>query len=484
MKSAFGPFVSSLGVSLTEAQRVLYGVLFDGEDVPDTDIGRELFGFVGPVPELARRTLVVVKGGRIGGTRFGAIGGLHRSLTLSLSKLARGEPAYCALVGPDMRIARQALSFVRIALETNSALKRLIKTDSSDSIIIKRPDGHEIHFVCLPATAGGSALRGRWYTFVHFVEGAYFRDSNFVVNLEDLYKSVAPRTLGNILIESTPWAESGLVYQFFATNFGAPSIALVARAPTRLMRTDDPDLLASVDAEYKRDEMTARQEYGAEFLTAGAGLFFDPSAIDACVADELENPAPATGDAHAGADFGFEHDHSAIVVASKGRGDLITVCSFGELQPSRGAPLKPSEVVREFALVMQAYGVRAVVSDSHYRQAIIEHLNAHSLEFSDAPGGREGKTRVHLRFRELVNEKRLRLPNNPRLISQLKAIVSRPQPGGGLAISFPRRGAGSGHGDLASAAILAVWSASGGDDGGQPDYVGFMERMRELGHCE
>ena len=57
-----------------------------------------------------------------------------------------------------------------------------------------------------------------------------------------------------------------------------------------------------------------------------------------------------------------------------------------------------------------------------------------------------------------MHEGRIKLPKNPRLIRQLKEVVAKPTPGGGLSITSPRR-KGAGHGDLVSALVLAIWEA-------------------------
>jgi hypothetical protein len=49
----------------------------------------------------------------------------------------------------------------------------------------------------------------------------------------------------------------------------------------------------------------------------------------------------------------------------------------------------------------------------------------------------------------------VRLPNHGRLLAQLKAIIAKPTPAGGLSISSPRRVNG-GHGDLVSALVLCL----------------------------
>jgi hypothetical protein len=68
------------------------------------------------------------------------------------------------------------------------------------------------------------------------------------------------------------------------------------------------------------------------------------------------------------------------------------------------------------------------------------------------------KVERHQDARFLFDEKRVRLPKNARLIQQLKDVVSKPLPGGGLRIYTPRR-IGRAHGDVASAVIVALASA-------------------------
>ncbi|HSN24961.1 MAG TPA: hypothetical protein VLT45_01715, partial [Kofleriaceae bacterium] len=60
--------------------------------------------------------------------------------------------------------------------------------------------------------------------------------------------------------------------------------------------------------------------------------------------------------------------------------------------------------------------------------------------------------------RKLLHEGKIEIPDHPRLIRQLKDVVAKPLPGGGIQISSPRKADGS-HGDLVSAFVNAVWRA-------------------------
>jgi len=114
---------------------------------------------------------------------------------------------------------------------------------------------------------------------------------------------------------------------------------------------------------------------------------------------------------------------------------------------------------------VRLYGADGYLADAHYRESSREHLSPHGLDHIDAPAGRDGKTEVYLNAKKLIHERRVRIPNHPRLLTQLRQIVSRPAPGGGVVITSPRRKGGGGHGDLASAFVLALWAARN-DDGG------------------
>jgi len=111
---------------------------------------------------------------------------------------------------------------------------------------------------------------------------------------------------------------------------------------------------------------------------------------------------------------------------------------------------------------MWSHGVYPITMDPHYRQSAIEHLTPLGLAFADAPTGAQGKYDSYLFLRGLLRAGKLRLPDSPRLLAQLRAVTSTPLPGGGTRISSPRRAGGGGHGDIVSAVVLAVWAAREG----------------------
>lgn len=464
----FVPFVTSvLGIALTPAQRVLALVAFDGRqpgelDGEERDLARKLFGDVEFIPPDARHVVVAVCGARAGKSYVvGALRLLHLALTVPLSTLAAGEVAVALIVAPDLRLARQVLKYALGAADSVPAIKRCITSRTEDAFKLARPDGGTVSVECLPATRGGSAVRGRSLVGAVLDESAFFRDESYAVNDAEIFRAVAPRVLrdGQAIVASTPWAEAGLLYDFHKRNHGHPVDAISAHAPTLLLR-DDEHTRAYVARERIRDPLNAAREFDAEFMASGADTFFDARAIEAAVVDDLTLPQPlaefvAVG---TGADFGFRSDSSALVVVQRDT-EAYTVADAVELRPAKDKPLAPSAVVSDFAKVVKRYGATNVMADGHYRESISEHLRAASIYVDSAPEGAVGKAETYQLTRTLLHEGKLRLPNHERLLRQLREVVARPTAGGGVSISSPRWRTG-GHGDLVSALVLAIYQAS------------------------
>jgi hypothetical protein len=283
------------------------------------------------------------------------------------------------------------------------------------------------------------------------------------VNDRDIYGALIPRLMpgGKGIFISTPWPVPTLMGELFEKNYGKPLTALAARADTLTMRDDDAELAKMIAAERLRDEANAAREFFCDASMSGAGSFFDAAAIAAAVDPSLVLPRTAQPGTWitCGADFAFRSDSSALAVVHR-VDDVRYVADLLELRPQRGVPLQPSDVVRQFAAKVKAHGCNCVMADGHYRESIFEHLATYDLGFSISPEGQTGKASTYVRARTLLHEGLLRLPNEPRLLGQLRDIVSKPTPDGGVSITSPRR-AGMGHGDIVSSLVLALYQRGG-----------------------
>ncbi len=454
--TSFLSFCRGLQVVLTEGQTAFARVAYDGEPI-ESETSARIFGGRFPVPSGCRDVVVAVCGARAGKSYvLIALRLLHGLFVRDLHSLAPGQKAISLVVAPDMRLVKEVIGYARGALQSHPRLAELIEGDTEHSLTVRRPiDGRLVSLEALPATRGGGAVRGRSLIDAALDETAFFGNEDYAVSDVNLFKAIGPRVLkgGQIIVASTPWGEDGLLYSMFKENYGHPITALAAHAPT-LMMHDTPEKRGYVERERLRDPDNARREFDAQFMTSGTGQFFDSNAIKGAVqdyGDTYRNPRYRYA---CGIDLGFKSDSSALVVVEFDS-NHYRVVRVEELKPGPDRPLQPSEVVATFAGIAKEFGLAHVISDGHYREAIAEHLQTHSLSLIDAPQGQTGKVESYARARAVLHEGRCILPDHPRLLSQLRAVVSKPTPGGGLSISSPRK-PGGGHGDLVSAWVLAV----------------------------
>lgn len=483
---SYTEFVASLGVTFEAGQYVLCRVAFDGVDPVDLPLAEravaaELFGpDVDRVPPAARDVFVCVIGGRAGksyllcGLRM-----LHLALTVPLDGLAPGERASANIVAPDLDLAQQTLSFAAGAARAHPKLAAMIAADNTDGLVLRR-GSQFVTVKCRAASGKGKTGRGRSLVGFALDEAAIFRDADHKVNDEEIYKANVPRVMrgGQAVVASTAWGKGGLLYDLWRANHNSPTTCLVAHAPTTAMRSN-AKILRQVAAEFVRDHDNARREFGAEFMSGASGAFFDGDAVDHAVVGPAPPPPPGAI-VTAGGDLGFVNDASALVIVYR-VGDVYHVHEVLEMRPAEGAPLRPSEVIRAFAEACERHRVYGLMVDVHYREAVREAVERVGVPLLDAPEGANGKVASYTKAKALLHEGRVRLPDNARLLRQLREVTSRPTSGGGLSITSPR-GAG-GHGDLVSALVLALWQASGHEveaptEAGSPEWYAERDAAR------
>jgi hypothetical protein len=407
---------------------------------------------------------------------------LHLALTVPLVRLAKREAALVAVVAPDQRQSRHTLSFVKGYIE---ALASLLKYEATlDVVTITRPDGRKVTIEARPATSGGKAVRGPSLAGVVLDEAAFFYGEGFEVSDVEIYRAARPRMEpgSQIVIASTPWAQSGLLWEHFKESYGHPKRAVVARAPTLVMRSNEPQMVEIVAAERRADSENASREYDAEFLSSDAERFFPEPLIDRCVDDAL-SPQPDGSIARIlpdgnvldrvfpgqkvrpGADFGFDHDASALMafVERPNPGDkpnmpakptVFDLCEMGEDRPDPGMHLVPGEVIAKYAEQVRRIGGRLVCADIHYRRSIEEELTKHELALVLASGV---VAELYLVVRGLMAAGRVKIPRHARLLQQLRVVRSTHRPGGQVSMNLPKgKAAGGGHCDLVAAMVCAL----------------------------
>lgn len=466
---SFIAFCIWLSVTLTAGQSELSRVAFDGAEPVDRELASCLFGETVPV---GRRRVVAAVCGRRAGKSYVlvALRLVWGMLVREVPPLPPGIRAVAMIIAPRdsmrMEVFRYALGAV---LSKPELAAMLVDKPRVDSFTLRRPDGVGVTFETGVCTAGGTAARGRWFTDFALDECAFFRNDSFKVNDEEIFAAGSSALLpgGQILIASTPWAETGLLYRFWKER---PDNACVAHAPTLVLNDSEVTRQVVAEAEQLNPD-SAKREFGAEFMTTGTTVFFDSASIDAALVDEPFEPQPGDVIA-AGGDFAFLGDSSALIMVAH-RAGMLHVYDGTEERPPPDGPLLPSKTVAEFAERIKGR-CGYLMADGHHRASIEEHLQEHGLAYAAAP---TTPSETHVRARMLMRERKVQihpLPFRDRLVQQLREVQGRPTSGGHIAIHYPRWATG-GHGDLVAAYVLALWQVSGDQVQEAPPVLGTQE---------
>ncbi len=458
-----------LQLPLTPPWRVLLAVCIDGVqpgalEGDEREMARKLFGDVDEIDPRLRRVIVWRLGRASGKTTIAAALALYEAWTCDLGRVGRGQVPCAFVVSPTLRVAKIMVTIAR-ELVRETELDRYVEDDTGEGFTLRRADRRLVEVRCVAASKGGANLRGRDVVVLVLDESEFFASSEdgaadgYSITDRDQISAAMPRLLGYVLPISTPWPTENVTAEYFDRNWGRPQDAVAAVGTSMFMRPSER-LREDIAREMARDEENALREYECVPGVRGGSRLFDIDSIRAAVDSDrpLVLMARAGSFVGAGGDVAFERDSSAIAVVARSPDALVEMLEADEVRPARGAPLSPGYVIRErFAPVMQRHGVRAIWLDAHYRQSAIEHLLACKLAMADAPAGVQGKYDTYMHVRGLLRGRQLRIPNAPRLIAQLRAVTATPLPGGKTRITSPRR-AGSGHGDVVSALVLACWA--------------------------
>jgi hypothetical protein len=457
-----------LKLRLTRGQTAVSRVAFDGAvptelSEPDRTIAVEAFGPLETIPDVARRVVLLRCGRASGKSTLAAAFAIYKLVTADLTMCGPADVPIALCTTPTKPLAKVMVGTARRMVEAAPALRALVTASSTDGFTLRRPDGREVAFKAIPKSRGGAAARGVSIIAAVLDEAEFLpteESENAPVRDSDLIGAMMPRLLpsGALLLTSTPWPVVSATSTLFESNFHAPAGCVAARAPTLLMRDQDPLVAAMIAVERERDPVNAEREFDCANVSSGS-TFFDPLRIVAAVATTPILASVGQGArSSAGIDLGFRIDPSALAVVQRqnvaGESKLVVVY-LEERRPRPNAPLKPSEVVGDFARSARDRGARQVVADSHYIESAREHAATAGIFVEEGPAGTRGKLDSYVIVRELLRESRLIIPNYPGLIAQMRSVTSRAQPGGGLGIISPRRSGA--HGDLLSALVLAVW---------------------------
>jgi hypothetical protein len=368
-----------------------------------------------------------------------------------------GELVRALILTPALTTSASSFHHLIGTMQASPVLRQLfVKDPGAETALIRRPDGHVVHVQVVAARASGLNVRSTWLAAMLFDEADFHRDENGVVNLPDNFRAARPRMLrgAQIWLPSSPWADMGPYHEMFTSAFGKGG-------PTLTFHSDSRSMNPSLDREAEREERerdpdNAAREWDGIPLSADSTLFFPPDAVERAIdRDRAMRLPPLPGVPHfGGSDLGFRKNSSAMAIA-RFFSSRVELAYHEELRPPKGGSLKPSAVCEAFGGVCGDYGVDRLRGDGHYAETAREELDRcrPRVTYDDWNPSLEAKTEAFTAFRRLMQEGLLSLPDDKRLIAQIKRTQSKPIAGGKIQIQLPRQG--QAHGDLLMAVVLA-----------------------------
>jgi hypothetical protein len=325
-----------------------------------------------------------------------------------------GTELYALLVAQDHRAAlRTAFGYAVAPFVHQELLRRAVRNRTAETLSLD--NGITIAgYPCRP-----SAVRGLRARVVLLDELAYFRNSeNLPVDVE-MIRACRPTlatTGGKLIILSSPYWQTGALWELHKSHFGrndSQTLVWVGTAPEM-----NPTLPADYLERLQEDDPEAyRSEVLAEFR-AGVSAFFDPEALQACVADWREQ-APVGSQTYSGHyDASGGRADAATLAVGHREGNLAIV----DCLRAWPAPHDPAAVIREAAGVLRSYRVQTIFADRYAGTFPTEAFRAHGVRCEPAALDRSA---LYLEMLPRVNAGTVVLPNDPKLLRELRGLERR-----------------------------------------------------------
>lgn len=447
-------------------------------------------------PSIPAREAWVVVGRRGGKSQIAALVAVFLACFRDYRPhLAPGEVGTLPVIAADRRQARTVMRYISGLFENVPLLQALVRNQTRDSIELTNRVTIEVH------TANFRAVRG--YSLVGAVcdEIAFWRtDDGSATPDAEILAALRPGMAtipGAMLIAiSSPYARRGVLWDAYAKHFGREGDpVLVWQGDTRSM---NPGVDARIIEEaYEQDEAAAKAEYGAEFRRDVESFIPNEVVEAAIVPGRFELPPRSGVEYRAFVDpSGGSQDSMTLAIAHR-EDERVVLDATRERRP----PFNPSEVVEEFAALLESYGVTSVCGDRYAGEWPREQFRKRGISYRPAEAT---KSEFYLGLLPRLNAGTVELLDDRRLANQLIGLERRTSRAGKDSVDH----APGGHDDLVNAVagvVVQVTVSLGwkvvewddpvgkGADGREPSYTDQLRTMAPFmfegddgltcGHC-
>jgi hypothetical protein len=314
-----------------------------------------------PPTKKVRRLVLVVPRRAGKGRMAAALAVFEAALVDHSAHLASGEAGVVACVSPTKKQAEIIKDYATGFFQRSPILKGAVEDITADEIRLKNGN------IITTLTADYRSLRGRTLLLAILDEASFLRDEMSATPDIEAARALLPglaTTKGTLLISSSPYRKTGLLYQTHHDHFGVDSrdTLVVAGTSTDFNPTLDAEAIA---AEVADDPEAGRSDWLGEWRSDLAAFLDEitiESAIDRNRPLELSPRSGFTYFAFTDASAG-RHDAFTIAIAhSERHGDLSRF--IVDVVRGKKPPCDPHVVAAEFAGLAKSYGCRVVHGDA------------------------------------------------------------------------------------------------------------------------
>jgi hypothetical protein len=342
-------------------------------------------------------------------------------------------------------------------VEGTPDLRRMLaKKPTAGELLLRRPDGRVVSFKTVARSVGGVTARSYWITCAILDESEFVAPNDVALKMRDvdIIDAIRPTSLPGspVLLISTPWPAPSATAQYFEENFGKPTVALCAMAPTLMMRFGSPGY-EQVEAEVIAMRAEKPQKALREFdclVTDVDESFHEGTTVDRAVVPTI---LVTRDHVSSGLDTGFVSDACALVIVER-QGHKLRVTYCEQRQPTPTKALVPGVVLPELCGLAKWYGSLTLAADGHYIETAREHALQAGMTLERGPTGAQQLEAARVYLRDLFRNSLIEVPDNKTLVQQVKSIMAVPKSGGGLKFTLPH--VGGAHADMYSALVAAV----------------------------
>jgi len=312
------------------------------------------------------------------------------------------------------------------------------------------------------ASANFRTLRGPKYKVVVVDESCFYYSDNpeeggsnpLPYILDSIVRGMVATAHPLLLLLSTPWTKSGVMYEHFRDRDATPG-RIVWRAPTLTM---NPYANCELMERHRRDrgENFYKREYLAEF-SEDSFAYIESADVDAAIAAGTSCFPPTPNVRYCmGLDPGRRRDHFGCAVAHRD-GDTIVVDWCKEWKPGLFG-LKYADVLPQIWATARQYHIHKIASDQTDfggLEASIPTVNGVAeFEMERVMTGGQSGAELSDVTHALFASRKLVLPDQSGLAEEFKRLADYLTQGGARDIRAKR-----GHDDRSRAVMLAVFQA-------------------------